>query len=72
MNNLVSKLPLPTRVRNMDRQQFETIFDRFNPLSPEVWVNNDVPGILAFLEAALTKGPALPRSPHPGGGQTPR
>jgi len=26
MNNLVSKLPLPARVRDMDRQQFETLF----------------------------------------------
>lgn len=26
MNNLVSKLPLPARLKNMDRQQFETLF----------------------------------------------
>ena len=26
MNNLVSKLPLPARVKDMDRQQFETLF----------------------------------------------
>ncbi len=34
-------------------RRFETIFDRFNPLSPEVWVSNDVPGILSYLEATL-------------------
>jgi predicted deacylase len=32
-------------------------FWRFNPRDPEPWVRNDVPGVVAFLTAALDLGP---------------
>lgn len=36
-----------------------SVFWRFNPHDPDPWIANDVPGIVAFLSAAL----ALPRPP---------
>lgn len=37
-----------------------SLFWRFNPHHPEPWVKNDLPGIAAFFEAALARGP-VPR-----------
>jgi hypothetical protein len=34
-----------------------SLFWRFNPREPQPWVDNDVPGIAAFLHAALDQGP---------------
>lgn len=34
-------------------------FWRFNPRAPERWVANDVPGIVAFLSAAIRQAPPL-------------
>jgi hypothetical protein len=36
-----------------------SLFWRFNPRDPEPWVRNDVPGLLAYFEAALAL-PVLP------------
>jgi hypothetical protein len=36
-------------------------FWRFNPRDPRPWVENDVPGIIGFMLAALTKDPPKPR-----------
>ena len=38
-----------------------SLFWRMNPRDPAPWVDNDVPGIVAFLQAALDRG-APPRS----------
>lgn len=47
-----------------------SLFWRFNPRDPERWVHNDLPGVLAFFEAALAEphpcGPEGDRSPLPG------
>lgn len=48
-----------------------SLFWRFNPRDPAPWVENDVPGIAAFLLAAVERGPpsALDeRSQRPRGG----
>jgi hypothetical protein len=34
-----------------------SLFWRFNPRDPGPWVDNDVPGIAAYLHAALDLGP---------------
>lgn len=35
-----------------------SLFWRFNPRSPQAWVDNDLPGIVAYFEHALTLPPA--------------
>ena len=44
-----------------------SLFWRMNPRAPERWVENDVPGIAAFFQAALERGappPVLPGRAH--------
>lgn len=34
-----------------------SVFWRFNPRDPRPWIDNDVPGLLAYFDAALRRGP---------------
>jgi hypothetical protein len=47
-----------------------SLFWRFNPRDPEPWVDNDVPGIAAYLHAALDR-PRPPNSASPLGEKPP-